>query len=199
MPKLPSPEMITAISAVVVGVAALGVGIMQARIAYKQSQIMQESIRASVWPVLQAEQTAELRESGASIALSLKNAGVGPAMIYGVSLSQDGKPIGSLQEFAVLAPEILTMRNVTVSQSTVAGRILAAGDEISFAAASWTFEEPLAPETAALFNTSFAKLNSVRIEACYCSATQSCWLAASDDRKPPTEIESCEAGGYGEF
>lgn len=50
-----SPDMIAALSAVLIGVCALGVSLYQAAIMREQSQMMREQQRASVWPNVAAE------------------------------------------------------------------------------------------------------------------------------------------------
>lgn len=50
-----SPDMIAALSAVVIGVCALGVSLYQASIMREQSRLMREQQRASVWPNVAVE------------------------------------------------------------------------------------------------------------------------------------------------
>ena len=51
-------DTVTAISAVVIGVCALGVSVFQSRLMLEEQRLMREQQRASVWPRLQAGTSA---------------------------------------------------------------------------------------------------------------------------------------------
>ena len=75
------PEIIVALSAVVVSVCALAVTTYEASLARRQHEI-------SVWPWLEVSFS-----NVAGYTLSVENKGVGPAIVKGVRVAVDGKVV----------------------------------------------------------------------------------------------------------
>ena len=86
--KWPNVEMTTALSAVVVGVAALIVAVDQSNIARQQADLMEKTVQASVWPVVQFDVATEQDIRTARASLSLRNSGVGPAIVKGIQIAR---------------------------------------------------------------------------------------------------------------
>lgn len=84
-------DTVTAICAVVIAVASLGVSIYQARAARQHN-------RHSVRPMLQLSRSWHVRGRAG---LHLVNVGLGPALIVKCTLTVDGNKIGSWQESSV--------------------------------------------------------------------------------------------------
>ncbi|MEL7104076.1 MAG: hypothetical protein AAGL97_16110, partial [Pseudomonadota bacterium] len=64
--------MTTALSAVVVGVAALIVAVDQSNIARQQAELMEKTVQASVWPSVQFDIVADQDIRTAQVTLSLR-------------------------------------------------------------------------------------------------------------------------------
>ena len=94
--KWPSAEMTAALSAVVVGIAALIVAVDQSNIARKQADWMERTVQASVWPVVQFDFRSDQDIRTAEAILSLRNSGVGPAIIKGIRITKHGKEVSDV-------------------------------------------------------------------------------------------------------
>src|SRR5687767_2855495 len=108
--------MLVALSAIVLGVSALVVSVVQV-------QVMREEQHASVWPRLQIGQS---HSAGRNVAVVVANRGIGPAVIRDVLVEVDGSPVTSWADvFEALLPDHQPQDLVLVE---VAGRILPAGE-----------------------------------------------------------------------
>src|SRR5918996_447484 len=79
--RLIEPDMLVALSAMVVGVCALVVSIVEVR-------IMRDEQRANAWPRVEA-----LVNTGDNYVIRLVNKGFGPALIKGLMVTVDGTPV----------------------------------------------------------------------------------------------------------
>ena len=197
--KIPSPEMITAISAVVIGMAALYVTADQAHVAREQADIMRESIHASIWPVVQIKVAMFQDEESAELSYTLQNSGVGPAVISGVRFASGDTVYPDMSSLISLAPPALADLDPLVKRSTISGGVIAPGDSVEIMSARWQFSAPPSAQTEAEFEQLFSRFRQVHASSCYCSAMNRCWQTASDDRIPPQRTEACDGQTYGDF
>jgi hypothetical protein len=179
--RITDPEMLVALSAVLIGVCALVVSVVQVR-------IMREEQHASVWPRVGVAQSYI---QGKSLSVVVVNPGIGPAIIKSVSVSVDGQPRTSWSE--VLNALVREDRSWNVGRSTISNRIIPAGEAV---------------ETVELFdseaaNQVYAELNRLNVEICYCSVYDRCWTVAADfsdgDPRSPQEVAACPVLQAGKF
>lgn len=173
-----SPDMIAALSAVLIGVCALGVSIYQANIMREQSRMMRAEQRASVWPNV----AVEYSYTEEAFRLRLVNTGIGPAKIGPTHVTFNGKPV---QTWAELLELVHPEKSVRITYSQVGNRVLPAGD----------FETVLTVADAAVADSVQAQIERLAVEICYCSIYEECWwyrqpFGATSFRE---RIESCPA------
>lgn len=173
-----SPEMIAALSAVLIGVCALGVSLYQAAIMREQNRMMREQQKASVWPNVAVENS----HTPDAFHLRLVNTGVGPAKIGTVRVTFDGEPI---QTWTDLIRRVHPARQIHYSHSEVGNRVLPADD----------FETVLTVTDAAVADSIQAHIERLAIEICYCSIYDECWqyVRRFDDSPSRDRIEQCQA------
>ncbi|WP_341503676.1 hypothetical protein [Gallaecimonas sp. GXIMD4217] len=183
-----SPEMIIGLSALLVSLVAVFVGVYSA-------YIDRAYARASVWPRLELYRSFSLnraaapekaqgdsaqadsrREEYGAFSYGVANNGTGPALIKYVKVTYDGKPLKTWQEL---------MRNLVgnsnqISQSHVGGRTLPAQQSIT--PLSTTNQEFI----AAYLDTESERLS---VDICYCSIYDECWTV--DKENKPKAIEAC--------
>ncbi|HEX6064348.1 MAG TPA: hypothetical protein VFZ04_09025, partial [Longimicrobiales bacterium] len=88
--RLVQADMLVAFSAMVVGMCALIVSIVEVR-------IMREEQRANAWPRVEV-----FVNTGDTYVMKLTNKGFGPALIRGLVVSVDGKPVSNWTELTWL-------------------------------------------------------------------------------------------------
>ena len=162
--------MIVALSAVLIGVCALGVSLVQVR-------IMRAEQHATVWPRLVV---AGSYSEGSRIAVLVANPGIGPAVIRSVSATVDGEPAGSWTEiFDRLVGEDRAWRT---SAAFIRGRVIPAGDVV---------------RTVEIVDSVYAdriqrEIHRVELEVCYCSVYDRCWIASLQSAgEDPHEVPAC--------
>ena len=137
------PDMLVALSAVLVSLVALAVGVYSA-------YVDRSFARASVWPsVLLAQSYSDDRFS-----YVLLNQGTGPAIIQYARLTQDGKTYSTWRDWL----DGRGLADVPFAQSHIGGGVVRAGQTVT---AFTTRDE--AARNALLEN------RSLSIEVCFCS------------------------------
>lgn len=192
-------DTITAICAVIVSAAALFVAADQARIAREQAEIMREEVNASIWPIIQIEYYSYIWDDRTETGFRVRNAGVGPALVKGLRLTHGEKTYQSIDElFALASPELRSMQPEVV-RASLKDRVIGAGDTLEFMRAEWKYDTP--PEDTATddFHKLFADLRAIRVESCYCSALDRCWMTAVDETTTRSEVGSCDSFEPGNF
>lgn len=168
-------QAITAIGAMLVGVAALFV-------AWDQSRVMRAQQHGAVVPVLQVDGFIQSRPERRDFGLRIVNNGVGPAMIQSVSLLRNGEVVTDFDQLISFMPD-----GFDRSWSSVNGRALAPGGEVEPATFTWARGQLDEDELGALLD----EWNYWTVEVCYCSVFDRCWTTTSDNemRLP---VASCE-------
>ena len=163
-------QTLTAVGAMLVGVAALFV-------AWDQGRVMRAQQHGSVVPVLQIDGFIRSTPDARHLGLRIVNHGVGPAMIERVTLVRDGVEQTDFTGLIELMPD-----GFDRSWSSVNGRALAPGSEVEPAMFSWSRGDL---DDAAL-NALLAEWNHWGVEVCYCSVFDRCWLStfANEEREP---------------
>jgi hypothetical protein len=169
--RMLEPEMLVALSAVLLGVCALAVSIVQV-------QMMHEQQHASVWPRVVIMPNYN-QEDG--FALLITNPGIGPAVIQYVRTSVDGTPMNDWS--ATLAALMPNNTPDEFTWSTIGDRIIPPGESVR---ALQIFEME---HGAAVLR----EIGRLQVGICYCSVYGRCWnIAASFTRRSvPEEVARC--------
>lgn len=161
------PEMIVATSAVVIGVCALLVSLMQVR-------MMHEQQHASVWPRL----TILPSYSDRGLSVEISNPWLGPAIVRSVEVAVGGKTHRTWGEvLSSLAPDA---KNYGFTVSTINHRILPPDETI----VAVTVPDRVVGEQA------IRRWDQLKMKICYCSIYERCWLAASN-QPDAREVDAC--------
>lgn len=170
--RLREPEMLVALSAVLVGVCALVVSTVQVK-------LMHEQQHASVWPRLEVMYSYDEGRLGVHVA----NRGVGPASIQYVKTSVDGVP--RTRWSTTLAALLRNPPPRELGWTTITDRIVPAGENIR-AVHLWNREQAAVAES---------QIRRLEMEICYCSIYERCWTLQANftRRSAPVEADSCPA------
>lgn len=147
--------------------------------------VQRQQVRAAVLPILEYTTSNEPK-----LRFTVENKGVGPAIIGHVIVSVDGKPMphwqAILQELAGPGPRAF-------SQSTVSGRVFAAGESIDIFTPYGPDGQPLTRASNAPFQAALDKgRGRVGVEICYCSTLGECWILRSGSSgNSTTPIGAC--------
>ena len=198
--KWPSAEMITAASAVIVGIAALFVAAEQSKIAKEQADIMRETAHASVWPVVQLDYSYYVEVESPRADFTLRNSGSGPAFIMGVSFTDGDKRLDSIEQFFRAAQSEFASLEADIRRADAVGRVIAAGEEVAIMQAEWIFNaEGPDDELQQKFWEFFQYMRDLKTEVCYCSGLERCWITSNQSETPLQLVETCNGFESGAF
>ncbi|MEL6725555.1 MAG: hypothetical protein AAFP81_10355 [Pseudomonadota bacterium] len=198
--KWPNVEMTTALSAVVVGVAALIVAVDQSNIARQQADLMEKTVQASVWPVVQFDVATEQDQRMARATLSLRNSGVGPAIIKGIQITRDGEPLPNVAAFLERRVEVTQGMRFDLNRMLGTGRVLSAAETVAIGEANWDLVVGQIPSSMRNnINAYFDELSAIEGAICYCSVLDRCWINRTSDYANPEPVEACTDMNFGEF
>jgi hypothetical protein len=148
--RLIEPDMLVAFSAMLIGVCALVVSVVEVR-------IMREEQRANAWPRVEA-----FVNTGSDYVMRLTNKGFGPALIRGLIIYVDSVPV---RDWNALTGRLLG-DTISFTQSKITDTVLAPQDEI----------EIFKPSSADSVGFKISQLTGrVGIELCYCTIYDDCW------------------------
>ena len=172
------PEMLVGISAVVIGVCALGVSLYV-------TSLMREEQRASVMPLVELSRSFYIDgdESGEGtflLKLNLENVGIGPARISDFRVTVDGQAQSTWRA----AINALLGEDVTASyvQSTINGRTVPTDRRV-------TMIELRDSDVARRVIDEFERLD---FEACFCSVFDECWTTSYSTFGAAEAVEACK-------
>jgi hypothetical protein len=167
-----------------ISVSSLVVAIVHSETLEKMADANERLVEANSWPFL-AYGTGDYPDR---INFEVRNDGVGPAKIEAAELTWKGKAYGDPLSFLAACCG-LSLNIKDISTSLIAGRVLRAGQNITFLEAP---KNKMTPET-------WARLDKARlsrdfsIDICYCSVFDECW---TDDiarmTLRPRRVERCE-------
>ena len=141
--------MLVAFSAMLIGICALVVSIVEVR-------IMRQEQRANAWPRVEP-----FVDTGQNFVMRLTNKGFGPALIRGVVVTVDSVPVRNWDELSFK----LVGDSVQYTQAKITDTVLAPQNDI-------VIFRPGQPGASELFSNSIGR---VGIEVCYCSIYDDCW------------------------
>jgi hypothetical protein len=152
-------------------------------------------VRANSVPLLQFD-TGNIGDDDRSseLYLAVRNAGTGPARIVWFELLQDGRPVRNYQD--LLPPDARAARRADAGIVTggIAPSMMPAGERRKLL--SWP--RPAGGELQSAWDHLNDVRNGLKVEACYCSLFDECWLtsAAADVPRP---VATCEIGNRTTF
>lgn len=169
-------QSLTAIGAMVVGLAALFV-------AWDQARVMRAQQHGAVIPALQVD--GFVSNDGPRLYLGLRvfNNGVGPAFVESVQVYRGGVLQSDLSGLV----SVLDLETNDRSWTSMEGRVLAPGQSVEPARIGWPQGEVTSSDIAAL-TTEFSNWDT---QICYCSVFDRCWIATSQNGRPQP-IDRCE-------
>ncbi len=163
----------------VIAICALLVSTLATAATWWQSRVVGQQLSAQVWPYVSLVNTL----SPDKIEISIANDGSGPAVIKSAILSVDGKPqrtIGQALQ-AIAGPVPRRRRHVHLTTSSLN---------------PGTVVRPMTTRAIVSFESSEAvppllrQLPRARLEICYCSVLDTCWIAATR-QDFPVPVVSC--------
>ncbi len=169
------PEMLVGISAVIIGLCALGVSLYE-------TSLMRSEQRAAVVPILELGRSYNVSTTDPSLnrlSFIAQNVGIGPARVIDFRVTIDGKPYPTWDAaMRVLAG---AEDRVSYSMSTINGRTIPPD------------------RTIEMFNLSdLEHLNAILedfgrldFEACFCSVFEECWTTKMTTFGASEPVESC--------
>jgi hypothetical protein len=176
---------------IMLGIAAVSISAISLVVALSANRTQERLLAASNWPSLEFGTGNRSDDGSAVISLNLENNGVGPARIRSATISYaDAAQPNSTALLkacciAGIAAPTETPPPITTITSPIDG-VLKAGDTISFL----RVEHDAVP--TALWDLLNRERFKVRIEVCYCSILEDCWLLDSArGAADPAPVESC--------
>ncbi|NVK21652.1 MAG: hypothetical protein HWD86_03985 [Kangiellaceae bacterium] len=162
------PEMITALSAVFIGVVALIIGAYQAKVASDQRA-------ASVWPYVEV---GRYSIQGEKYGFTIINKGVGPAIIKQLEVAVDGKAMPNWSKaFQTMLGE---QRSIPSVYSSTNKAVLAVQESRNMVELTDTN----------LIQQIQSVTDNIEISVCYCSIFDDCWLSGRG--RVTVEVQSCD-------
>ena len=176
-----------------VAICALITSIMAVYMAWDQGRVMRAQQHGMVYPVLQIEGSSTNTASYSSIGITVKNSGVGPALIESVVLKING-------ERETYLPDVLASLPTPDSDSSsgLAGRALAPGADVEAIRLRWD-RESVTPDQIRDVVLSTANWE---LEICYCSVFGRCWQTNRIGTGRADSVDSCtpeDSDLFGEF
>ena len=165
---------------------------------YIQAISAEQQVKAMTYPLIQfttGNFDTELKEQ--KISLTIRNSGVGPAIIHQLTYQYRDKNYPALREFlkACCEKELVAFRlpenqkDASVDSQIITSRetgvILAASDDIDL------FQLLKRPSNEKFWNKINEERRYLRISACYCSLLEDCYI--SKEAGNVLEVEACPA------
>lgn len=172
-------EMLVGLSAVVIGVCALGVSLYE-------TKLMREEQRAAVLPLIELARSHYTDSADGDtrkwrLSLHAENVGIGPARVRDFIVTVDGNPHPTWRS----AMRELLGRDINVSygHSSINGRTIPAERQVTMFDLSNT-------ELAVEIVDNFERLE---FEACFCSVFDECWTTSFSTFGVSHPVEQCAA------
>ena len=162
---------------------ALAVSIFALAIGAWQTRLMQTQARASVWPHLSIGYTYNSNVDENGFLWHVDNNGVGPARIESVTLTLDGKPMKNWRD--VLAA-LGFQREMRTSTTSLSGEVIPPSLNRETAIEAIRVNER---DAASAFKAAVPRF---RMEICYCSVYDDCWIAHWQTPKVDV-VDRCDA------
>lgn len=159
----------------ILGSLAVLMSMVSIFIAVHHGQTMEKLVEANSWPNISFGNSNEMAGAPRTIALAVRNTGVGPARIDTFEVFYEDKPVRNFPQLLKLCCDATSQY---FSTSLVRDEVLPAREEIDFA----TFGAgPNKPDVWEALNQ---KRMGVRVRVCYCSVFDECWVKDSRVARP---------------
>jgi hypothetical protein len=150
-------------------------GVLALAVSTYNVYLQRVQVRAQVWPYLEWTST----NTGDGFSWNVQNVGVGPAIVRGVRVLVDGKPVDGMEEAAkALDPDLEKRTGLDLVHSSFGQRVIPAGVMIHPLEIAH-----LRPDDAFVAAQASGRLT---IEFCYCSTLDECWVRAPHKGTSPT-------------
>jgi hypothetical protein len=161
-----------------IALCALLVSAITAGACAYQTYVINQQYQASVWPYLRFG----FSSGDDLLVLSLKNYGLGPALIRTFEITKDGKPIASLQPYVVALENPKEHASVSFEELGQ-GAVLPAAETAALLSVS---------KSPRIIRTLLAHEASIDIAVCYCSLLGRCWMEhMQDSSSEPRDVRYC--------
>lgn len=170
-------EMLVGVSAVIIGVCALGVSLYE-------TSLMRKEQRASVTPLLELSRSYSLQTDESSteksrLWLQAHNVGIGPARVVDFRVTVDGVPHSTWN--AALRELIRHDSSISYGQSTINGRTIPPDRLVTM----------MDLDDVHLTEKILAEFDRLDFEACFCSIFDECWTTSYSTFGASDQVESC--------
>ena len=175
-------ETVGSLVAMVIGASALFV-------AWDQAQVMRAQQHASVWPLINSDFTVDPSADGLSIDMRVSNRGVGPALIKSATILIDDEPVRHRPEMMrAIFGEQPPSGSASVVGSSIESIALGAGESAQLFRVTWEASEANVAAFTALGSRYInGEGAEIRMEICYCSVFDRCYVSKDDGRPAPTK------------
>jgi uncharacterized protein (DUF433 family) len=172
------PEMLVGVSAVIIGVCALGVSLYE-------TSLMREEQRAAVMPILELSRSYNLVTEESSgkksrLLLQAQNVGIGPARVVNFLVTVDGKPQPTWG--AAMRELIGDDSPVSYGHSAINGRTIPPDRMVTM----------MDLNSGELTERLLAEFDRLEFEACFCSIFDECWKTSYSAFGATTRVETCQ-------
>ena len=160
---------------------------LQSRETARQTEELEAQLGAQVWPYV--SESINLDDAGKTAALDIENDGLGPAVLYSLSATVDGKQQSNYIEVlhAILGTHLVKRKpahehmGLQVNNSSV-GSVLRPGESLSlFRFSSKHFAMP--------FVYAYQR---IQMSVCYCAIIAGkCWRNDANRDNPPKPVAAC--------
>ena len=171
----------------ILAVAGVFTGAVALYAALNESAAVRRQAEAAVWPIIQLHTSDFMSEESAGFKVSLSNTGVGPGRMESMRVRIGGVAARDWFHAAELAVGDSSM---SMSKSTVTGRVIAAGETVELFAVS--------DRNIVAVMTELAATGAAQIDYCYCSIFDACWLFQSSIAEVE-RVKACPDFGAEQF
>jgi hypothetical protein len=142
-----------------------------------QTYVINQQYQASIWPYL----GFSFSSGDKALSLTVKNYGLGPALIRYYVVTRNGKPINSLSDY--VARHEHHGESADVSVDTIGdGTIIPASESVPL----------VSVQGAGLVKGILADQASLDVSICYCSLLGRCWMkTVQDPLNQPRDVRVC--------
>jgi hypothetical protein len=170
----------------VIGGAALLVSVVSLYVALHHGRTMEKLVQANSFPNLEPKvDIADGTQTGhATLSVSLRNSGVGPARIETLALSVDGVPLAAPSDLVsvIIKRSDQTRFSAKMSVESAVGSLVGAGRQTQLV--SFDFAD-----AAVWFAPALATAEKLSLQVCYCSVFDECFTVESGKR--PMRVREC--------
>ena len=175
-PKIQA-EMLVGVSAVIIGICALGVSLYEA-------SLMREEQRAAIMPLLELTrshnlQTDESSGEGPRLWLQAENVGIGPARVEDFRVTVDGAPQPTWD--AAFRELIGHESAISYGKTRINGRTVPPDRLVTM----------MKLNDGELAEKLLAEFDRLDFEACFCSIFDECWKTSNSAFGAVTPVDSC--------